>query len=180
MRRGLIFAATTAMLWSVGSAGLAEEAKPDKGQTDAAVKATADAPTVAQLRARLHRATAALIEAQAAEEPDLKKVERLTRRIDSLRAQVRDRRAPAPYDAPAGWRRSGGGPGLGYGAGWGGPGLGRPRGAGRGYGRGPGWGQGRGYGRGPGWGQGRGRGWGFVDKDRNGVCDNYESPQAVK
>jgi len=69
------------------------------------------------------------------------------------------------------------GPGMGPGRG---PAMGQGAGRGRGQGPGPGWGRGggpgRGYGPGPGrgYGPGYGRGWGFIDEDRDGVCDNFE------
>jgi len=67
------------------------------------------------------------------------------------------------------------GPGLGAG---GGPamGPGGGRGRGQGPGPGPGWGRGGGPGRGYGLGPGRGygRGWGFIDEDRDGICDHFE------
>lgn len=131
-------------------------------QTPAAAKV--DEPSQVRLRADMHRAMADLIEARSAEKPDPAKVDALADKVQKIRSQI---------TPPAGPGRGWGGPGRG-GCAWGG---------GPGYGRGPGWGGGPGYGRGPGWGGGRGMawgagyGWGFVDANRNGVCDRLE--QAV-
>jgi hypothetical protein len=96
-------------------------------------------------------------------------------------------RGMGPAMGLGGGRGPGAGPGAGFGPGRGrgmGPAMGPRggRGMGPGPGPGPGWarggGPGRGYGPGPGRGLGPGlgfgRGWGFVDEDRNGVCDYYE------
>jgi len=76
----------------------------------------------------------------------------------------------------ADFRGRGKGWGQGYGRGQGyGPGQGNCRGKGfgpgQGYGRGQGFGPGRGNGRGQGFGPGRN----FVDADKNGICDYYET-----
>jgi hypothetical protein len=81
-------------------------------------------------------------------------------------------------------RGAGGGMGMGYGRGAGGGGMGKGTGAGQGAGYGWGGGRGMGMGMGPGAGMGyrhgagKGAGGGggaFVDENKNGTCDNYES-----
>jgi hypothetical protein len=153
-----------AALLAFGTTALAAEEKATKANEPAQAKTAADqdAPTVAQLQARLHHTMAALIEARSAEEPDQAQIDKLTRRVQSLRQQIFAK-----------------GPDVGAPCPWGGPGLGLGRGAGygwgRGYGPGAGMGRGPGYGRGAGWGAAHGypeRG--FIDQDEDGVCDNYE------
>lgn len=146
---------TMAMLAGVGSVAWAQE--------DKAKAADAPKPTVAQLQAQLHRTVADLIEARAQEKPDKEQIDKLVGQVKTLREQLIERRSEAALDAPCPW----GGPGLGRGAGYGfGPGRGM------GYGRGPG------YGRGAGWGAAQGfPGRAFVDRDGDGVCDNYELRQ---
>lgn len=181
MKHGLMIFTAWATLCAVALTGLAQDARPAK-KPAAAPKAASkvDAPTPAQLRIKMHRAMAALIEAQAAAEPDAAKIKKLTKQLQSLRKKILAQAPAAPYRRPPGWQCPYGGPGMGYGPGWGGPGRGYGRGGpGKGYGRGPGWGRGAGYGWGPGWAAGRGAGLGrgraFVDEDRDGVCDNYQS-----
>ncbi len=114
-----------------------------------------DSKAVAKLRAEIHRTMATLAMAEAAENPDLAKIERLRAELAAKRAKLwgpqgRGFAGPCPL----------GGPGLGPGQGVG-PGYGR--GQGQGFGRGPGYGRGMGYGRGQGYGRGMGygRGQGF-------------------
>ena len=114
--------------------------------------AKSETPSQVQVRVALHRATADLIEARSAAEPDQAKIQALTEKVQTLRSQL----VPAQPGAGCPW----GGPGRGFGPG---------------YGRGPGWGgRGAGWGAGYGWGAGRGYGWGFVDADHDGVCDRFE------
>jgi hypothetical protein len=170
--------------------------------TDA--KADTDGPALAHLRATIHRTMADLIEARAAEKPDQERIQQLTERLQQLRRELRAERAaadggPAMGFGPGPGRGASMGPGRGLAMGPGrGPGLGPDLGPGMGPGRGPGMARGRGRGQGPraGWrrgggpgrgfgpgpaagpgygrGCGYGRGWGFIDQDRDGVCDNYE------
>jgi hypothetical protein len=199
MRTGLTLMMTVILIGGVGSAGLGQEAKKAKSPAAKGPDvAKADTPAPAELRAKVHRLMAALIDAQSAEKPDEAKIQRLNEQLQTLRQQIWAQGPPAP----GAWQSPWGGPGMGYGrgAGWGVPGgrgWGKGPGPGRGYGPGPGWGRGGGPrtmpapGRGPGWGRGPGRGygpgagppgrgmgygrqWGFVDEDRDGVCDNYE------
>ncbi len=180
MRTGLCLAMSLALLFGVASAVSAQQ--QEVKSAEAGATAEADAPTAAQLRAGLHRTMAALIEAQAAEDPNPEKIKQLSDELQAVRAKLQSQRPAAPSGAGVcPW----GGPGLGFGPAWGGRGRGRPRGvSGYGYGWGAGqgrrtaWGGGRGYGRGAGWGGGPGRGfgpgWGYVDQDRDGVCDNIQ------
>ena len=145
MRKVLTVIVGMGLLWSVPMLVQAEDAKTT--EKPAAEKAKADTPTPAQLRVKLHRTMAALIEAQAAEDPDAEKIEKLTNRLQTLRAKIW---AAGPAGPQAGF-----GPGQGR---WGGPRMARQGG---GYGPGRGYGRGRrGWGGGPGYGQGYGRGWG--------------------
>ena len=189
MRTVLTLVMTLAVSGLVASSTLAADTPAGKKPAKVKAAAQADTPTPAQLRARMHRTMAALVEAQAAENPDQAKIKALVDRLQVLRNQIRAPGPAAPNAPPAGWQCPWGGPGMGYGPAWGGRGRGGP---GRGYGRGPGFGPGPG--RGPGYGAGRGRGpgygrgagWGaqpgagfgpgraFVDQDGDGVCDNYE------
>ncbi len=140
-------------------------------------------PKTAKLQAQLHRATAELIVARSADQPDQARLDKLGKKIQSLRQQLQPLDA-APQDNP-GPRAAGGGKcpnpqcpmragpqaGLGRGAGncpFGntpqgsaqarGQGRGQGWGGGQGRGRGQGWGGGQGRGRGQGWGGGQGRG----------------------
>jgi hypothetical protein len=162
-----------AALLAFGTTALAAEEKAAKANEPAQAKTAAaqDAPTVAQLQARLHRTMAALIEARSAEQPDQAQIDKLTRRVQSLRQQIFARGPEANVGTPCPW----GGPGLGLGRG---AGYGWGRGYGAGYGGGRGYGRGPGYGRGAGWGAAHGYpGRGFIDQDEDGVCDNYELRQ---
>lgn len=158
-----------AMLLGISAVSLGEDAK-----APAQVAPPANQTTGAQLRAQLHRAMAELIEARAAKEPDQARIDQLSRQVAGLRQQIAGQ-PPAPgAGAFCPW----GGPGLnlGFGRGpaWGGrgPGYGRGMGYGGGFGRGPG------YGRGAGWGAANGfPGRAFVDRDGDGVCDNFELRQ---
>ncbi len=148
-----IFGCGTLVAWAEEPAATANNA--------AAVTAKAETLTPAQLRVKMHRTLADLIEAQNAENPDQAQIEKLTKELDQVRADI-------AATGPAFGR----GPGMGNGRG---AGYGR----GQGYGRGPGWGPGpcwNGTGRGPGY--GRGAGYGFVDRNNNGVCDFREAPVA--
>lgn len=135
-------------------------------QPSQAVEQTTPQLTPAQWRAEWLKTLAAIAEEEAKPQPDQAKVSSLKEKLQTLRG------VPAPV-APTP---------VAMGCPWGGPGLGL------GFGRGPGWAGGRGYGRGPGRGYfgpatvpppGRGRGYGmgpyFIDQNRNGVCDYYES-----
>jgi len=179
MKCGLNLLMAGAVLWAAASTGVAQDANTAKTSETAKTEAKSDAPSPARLRARMHRTMAALIEARNAEEPDSAKIEKLTDQLQTLRNQIRAQGPVRPRGGPAAWQCPRGGPQRGYGYGRGGPGRGYGRGApGRGYGRGSGWGCGAGYGPGPAWSAGRGpgvgRGRAFVDKDRDGVCDNFE------
>jgi hypothetical protein len=146
-----------AMVGATGSVALAGETKGKQaaGTATESAAAKAGALTPAQLRARMLRVEAALLEAQAAEAPDAQKVDKLRKQLQALRAKL-SARAPA---APFGGRGAGicpwGGPGLGLGPAWGGP----RRGLGGGWGGGVGW----------------GRGCGYVDADNDGICDYFEA-----
>jgi hypothetical protein len=194
MRHVLTFVAMAAFWCSLVSLGLAEDKKASKSPDNRKVETKADTSANADLRAKIHRTMADLIEAQSAEKPDAAKVKELTAKVQELQSKIlADGPQAAGPDAAApggpGWRSPWGGLGLGPGPGWGGRGWGGPAvgwGRGPGAGRGPGWGAGRGYGpgRGAGWGagmgvgpgMGRGMGWGpgFVDENGNGICDWYE------
>ena len=165
MRRVLLsFAVTGMMALAAATASLAAEAAEAEKAAKPEAAVTADAATPAQLRAELHRTMAALIEEQAAPQPDSAKIDKLTAQLQSLRerlgtlAPARGNKAPR---APVGGRGAGqcpwGQAGMGYGPAWGGPPSGRGRG-------GPGWGRAAGYGRGR----------AFVDQNGDGICDNYQ------
>ncbi len=181
MRYGLRCVVAVAVLWGVTAIGVAAEPAPKKADSKPAASKS-EAPTPAQLRVRMHRTLAALIEAQSADKPDQAKIDKLTKQLGNLRGKIWAGR-PGAGQCPWGGPRMGqgrGGPGKGYGRGPGGPGKGYGRG-GRGYGPGPGYGRGAGYGGpGNGYGRGMGRQWGFVDKDQDGTCDNLPKPQARK
>jgi hypothetical protein len=157
----------TSVIWA--------QTPPAGKASDKPAATQADAATIAPLRAELHRTIAALIEAQAASPPDQAKVQELTTKVQELRTKLAAVAPGTDVRGPMAGGRGWGGPGVG-------PGMGRGpgRGWGPGYGPGPGYGRGQGYGRGagggwgPGAGYGPGRGFGFVDANRNGVCDNYE------
>ena len=78
MRRGLTLVMTAALLWGVASAGLAQEAAKAKSPSDEKVAAEKAVPTPAELRVRMHRTMAALIEARSAAKPDQEKIIKLT------------------------------------------------------------------------------------------------------
>jgi len=164
MKKVLTLMLGLGLLWWAPLRAEAQDAKP--ADTPAAGATQAEQPTPAQLRVRLHRAMAALIEAQAAETPDEAKIAKLTKRVESLRAKIW---AQGPVGPRAGYGPGPAGPGPR------GPGWGRGYGPGGGYGRGgPGWGRGYGRGYGRGWGRGCGYGWGFVDRNADGICDYYQ------
>ena len=198
MKRLLTLVTAAALSCSLVSLGMAEDKAAGKSPDKRQVTAKADASANADVRAQIHRTLATLIEARAAENPDQAKIDKLTGELQQLRIKQRAQGTTAAATA-GNWTCPRGGPGMGYGrgAGWGGPGQGQGagRGAGMGAGRGAGMGMGPGAGFGPGGGQGRGRGPGggqgfgfgpgggqgrapggaaFVDKDNDGVCDNYE------
>jgi len=154
-------------MWTATLPSFAQDAASTDKPAATDAEAKTDGP--AQLRAAMHRTLADLIEAQAAEKPDAARIKALTDQLQTLRGKIWTQRPTAPYAVPAGWRCPREGPGMGYG---------RAR-SGRGYGRGPGWGAGPGYGRTAGRAAGRGAGigygWAFIDKDRDGICDNYEA-----
>lgn len=173
MRHGLRLAVAVALLWGVAAIGSAAEPKPPKKADTPSAASKSDAPTPAQLRVKMHRTLAALIEAQSADQPDQTQIDKLTKQLQNLRGKLWVGR---PAAGPCPW----GGPRMGQGRG--GPGWGYGRG-GPGKGRGPGYGRGAGYGSGgPGYGYGRGMGrqWGFIDKDQDGICDNFQKPQQRK
>lgn len=195
MRRVLMFVTMMACWGSLVSLNLAAEKKAsppaDKKKVEAKVdkrkvESKAGGTAVGDVRAEMHRTMAELIEAQSAEKPDQAKIDRLTKKLQELRGQFRAPSASAAAPQSAGWVCPRGGPGMGFGrgAGWGGAGQGRGAGWGAGFGpgaaRGPGGGRGMGrgpgggHGFGPGAGMGRGVGPAFVDKDQDGICDNYE------
>jgi len=156
--------ASLAMLLSVGQIVKADENPAAKTKEPEQAKAAeAPKPSVAQLQAQLHRTMAALIEARTAEKPDQAQIDKLVAEARSLRQQLVARATEVNAVAPCPW---------------GGPGFGPGRGYGRGYGWGAGYGRGPGYGRGAGWGAANGvPGRGFIDRDGDGVCDNYELRQ---
>lgn len=172
-------------------AGWVAAAPAPAQQSDAKAATPTPAQTAVQLRARMHKAIAELLEARAADKPDPQKIQALTEQVQKLRAELAGL-APETTWAP-GWRCPWGGPGRGAGFGpggaWGprgpgfGPGAGRGGfgpGPGRGYGVGPGRGAavGPGYGRGAGLGAGAGWGPQFIDANRDGVCDRYQLRRA--
>jgi len=74
-------------------AGFAQDAKATS--KDPPAQAAQEKPAdLAKLRAEMHRAMAALIEVQAAENPDAAKVKELTAKVQELRSKVCDRSAP--------------------------------------------------------------------------------------
>jgi hypothetical protein len=200
MRNALTFVTMAAFWCSLVSLGLAEDKKATKSLDHNKVETRTDASATADVRAKIHRTMAALIEAQAAEEPDQAKIDKLTKKLDQLRGKLPAQVPAAAGTQPAGWTCPWGGPGMGFGRGaaWGGPGMGFGRGAawggpgkGVGAGRGAGFGPvaGRGPAAGPGMGRGPGGGRGFgpgaglglgagkgvsVDEDNDGICDSYE------
>jgi len=187
MRRVLTFVTMAAFWCSLVSLGLAEDKKASKSPDDKKVEIKADTSANADVRAKIHRTMAALIEAQSAEEPDQATIDKLTKKLQQLRGKLQAQAPAAAGNQPAGWACPWGGPGMGFGRGaaWGGPGQGQGvgrgagfgPGAGRALGAGPGMGRGPGGGRGfgPGGGLGLGAGGGaFVDKDNDGICDYYE------
>jgi hypothetical protein len=183
MRHVLTLVTMTTVWCSLVSLGLAEDKKASKSPDDKKVETKADSSANADLRAEIHRTMAALIEAQSAEEPDQAKIDQLTKKLQQLRGKLQSQAPAAAGNQPAGWACPWGGPGRGFGRGaaWGGPGQGQGvgrgtgfgPGAGRGWGGGPGGGAGRGFGPGAGMGRAPG-GPAFVDKDKDGICDNYE------
>ena len=147
MRHVLTFVTMAAFWCSLVSLGLAEDKKASKSPDNKKVETKADASANADLRAKIHRTMAALIEAQSAEEPDQAKIDKLTKKLQQLRGKLQAQAPAAAGNQPAGWACPWGGPGMGFGRGaaWGGPGQGQGggRGAGFGPGAGRGWGGGR-------------------------------------
>jgi Spy/CpxP family protein refolding chaperone len=187
MRHVLTFVTMTALLCGLVSLGLAEDNTASKSPDNKKVEAKADTTANADVRAKIHRTMAALIEAQSAEEPDQAKIDKLTKKLQQLRGKLQVQSSAVVANPSAGWACPWGGPGMGFGRGaaWGGPGrgMGGGRGAGFGPGAGRGPGAGPGMGRGPGGGRGYGPGGGlglgagggaFVDEDNDGICDYYE------
>ena len=230
MKRGWTLLVSMAIVCAAASTAPAQgpkaakpEGPPANGPT-AKQAPQATAAEVAELRAKIHRTMAALIEAQSAQQPDQEKITQLTGELQGLRAQLWASGATGPAGAArrgwaaGAWQCPWGGPGPGRGAAWGGGrgGPGRGYGRGQGWGRGPGYGPGGGYGPGPGYGAGWGRGQGlgpaatpgggrgpgagrgagfgpgagqgrgagrspgFVDKNNNGICDNFEAVRGVQ
>jgi len=148
------------------SLGIAGEPNASTPPQQTKVETQVKTPTSAELRAEIHRTMAALIEAQAAEEPNSVQIAELTKSLSQLRGKLRSQN-PATVGNPA----------AGWGCPWGGPGRGPGMGRGAGFGPGRGWGGGPvgGRGMGPGAGLGLGAGSGaFVDEDHDGICDYYE------
>jgi hypothetical protein len=180
MRYVLTIVTMAALCGGLVSRGVAEDKatkSPDNKVTDGA-KTTGDI----KLRAEIHRTLAALIEARSAEKPDQGKVGELTQMLQQLRGKLRAQNVAAGGSAATAWGCPWGGPGPGYGrsACWGGGGRGARGGFGPGGGHGWGGGVGRGRGFGPGAGQGLAPGGAaFVDKDNDGVCDQYELRQGM-
>jgi hypothetical protein len=188
MRATFTILAAATLLWSVTSTVLADEAQAREQSAEPKAVAKVVVPATHELRTKMYRAMAELIEAQSASEPNEAKIAELTKEVQTLRQQIRGsvaNRSVAPASAPGsvpGWSCPWGGPGLGpgggYGAGpaWGRGGRGSGYGRGQGYGPGFGWGGGRGprAGRGAGMGPGFGNGPGYVDADHDGTCDNFE------
>jgi len=176
MRVLTVLLASTAIVWGLGATAWAAGAKATKSPGNKPnVEAKAEAATPAQLRAKMHRTLAELIEAQNATDKDAAKIEELTKEIADLRAQLQAKRSAVPagqQGVQPGWRCPWGGLGMGPGRG---QGMGPGPGMGRGFGPGPGAGAGPGGGRGPGAGRGAGWGPGFIDVNQNGVCDYFES-----
>lgn len=182
-------------LWlAVTLTGPAEE--PRSKPADPATPAAANkaVPSV-EVRVKLHRALADLIEARGAAKPDAAKVARLTKQVQELRKQIAgttgEKAATLPCGRPACPLTAEPGAGRGRGAGFGpGAGAGRGAGFGSGAGRGPG---GRwanpdaapepGAGFGPGAGRGRGVGAGAGQGFGPGCCaaamSDPSSDQAV-
>jgi hypothetical protein len=166
-----------AYAWGLASLGLAEDQPAAKPAADKKVEAKAGGSAIADLRARIHRTMADLIEAQSAEKPDPARIESLTKELRQLRARLQSQAPVAAADPPRAWTCPWGGPGMGFGrgAGWGGRGPGAGPGRGAGYGAGAGRGPGAGRGFGPGAGLGLGPAGGpLVDEDNDGICDYYE------
>ena len=167
----------TAALILGASALMAQDATQAEQPAAKAADQTPAAVPLA-LRAEMHRAMAALLEARAAEKPDPAEIAKLTEHVRTLRERIAAQ-APGPR---MGYAQ--GGPGRGYGRGAGyGAGRGRGRGpgySGRGYGNGRGYGAGYGAGFGPGMGLGLGAGFspGFVDENGDGICDRFQPPTA--
>lgn len=134
-------------------------------------KQPAPKPDPAALRVEWHRTMAALVEAQSADKPDWAKIRELRTRLQQLREQAAQIGA-----VPMGSSGRGGAGGGGGRCWWGGPGrgmgFGRAAGPGPCGGLGAAWGPG--FGRGAGWGARAGWGPWFVDRNQNGICDNYE------
>jgi CheY-like chemotaxis protein len=101
------------------SLGNAEDQKATSSP-DKKVQRKADATANADLRAKIHRTMAELIEARADDEPDQARIDKLARKLQQLRAKLA---AEADGDQPA-WTCPWGGPGRGWGRGaaWGGGG----------------------------------------------------------
>jgi hypothetical protein len=177
--RQVLTIVTWALVWSgLVSGGAAADQEANRSREQATAEDRTKPAAHAELRAEIHQTLAALIEACSAEQPDQARIEELTQKLQQLRGRMR-----AQGSATAdGWVCPRGGPGMGYGrgAGWGGQGRGPGGGFGPGAGRGWRGGAGGGRGFGPGAGHGRAPGGpAFVDKDNNGVCDNFELRQGV-
>ena len=127
MRHVLTFVTMAAFWCSLVSLGLAEDKKASKSPDNKKVEAKADTSANAELRAKIHRTMAALIEAQSAEEPDQAKIDKLTKKLQQLRGKLQAQAPAAAGNQPAGWACPWGGPGMGFGRGaaWGGPGRGQ-------------------------------------------------------
>jgi hypothetical protein len=112
------------VIFGCGSlAAWAEDTAPTTPSDAKKVETKTDVPTPAQLRVKMHRTLADLIEAQNAEKPDQAQIDKLTKDVEQLRAEIAAER-------PAFGR----GPGMGYGRGPGrGPGYGRGAGGGLGF-----------------------------------------------
>jgi hypothetical protein len=169
MRKVLLYSLAITVWGAILAIGWAEETKAVKPAETAKVE-TKTMIANAALRAEIHRTIADLIEAQAAEKPDVAKVEALTKKIQDLRGKLFAAVAQPQGACPCCQTCC-----LGTGCGFACCGVGR--GCGMGRGPGMGWGGGRGFG--PGAGRGLGAGPAAVDADHDGVCDRYEARQRI-
>lgn len=187
MKRAMTIVTVAAVWGGLVSFGVAEDQGAGKSPDPSKVEVRTTTASIAGLRAEIHRTLAALIEARAVDDPDEAKVAELTERLQQLRGRLRAQTASATRSVASGSAGAmGGGMGYGRGGAWGRPGWGRGFGPGAGRGFGPaagrGWGGGAGGGRGLGPGAGQGLapgGAAFVDRDNDGVCDNYELRQGM-
>lgn len=152
-----------------GKAAARKKANAPASSTRPSADADAKAPATpltpaatAQLRAKVHRTIAALVEAQAAEKPNEAKIRQLRQQLQTMQTKLQcPQGADFAGQCPMGGMGRGQGMGYGRGRGMGmGMGQGQCYGQGQGQGRGMGMGQGQRYGQGRGQAQGQGRGQG--------------------